>query len=350
MKKNYGDIARSVYYDEKNMKRATMIWNDLKNRGSLDAEEYLALSSYLRFYKRKNIKKAVKMFKKFYKHGWCLISLPYLGECYYCGIGVKRDYTKAKKILYQSLKHFDLYDSYFTNPKFYLGEMYLLGNGTEKDYSKAKKYFNECYNEYKYLKLYIYPYKLYYYLGKIKKIEDNNIVNENNCYFNLIFAQILNNISNQDIKINTIEDLYKAINKYSYRKFIKNQKIKEIREFEKRIGYLNKSEFTEMIDFLKIKIENYMKNDKFCKMFSIYHENHIDWFFKIILESYKYKNIKDYINNLIEQNDYETVDIIGTMFLDGIVIEKDENKGKEYKEKAKKIRKDFFLQNIPNES
>ena len=81
------------------MKRATMIWNDLKNRGSLDAEEYLTLSSYLRFYKRKNIKKAVKMFKKFYKHGWCLISLPYLWECYYCGIGVKRDYTKAKKIL-----------------------------------------------------------------------------------------------------------------------------------------------------------------------------------------------------------------------------------------------------------
>ena len=85
-----------------------------------------------------------------------------------------------------------------------------------------------------------------------------------------------------------------------------------------------------------------MKNDKFCKMFSIYHENHIDWFFKIILESYKYKNIKDYINNLIEQNDYETVDIIGTMFLDGIVIEKDENKGKEYKEKAKKIRDGLF--------
>lgn len=314
-----------------------MIWNNLKNRGSLDAEEYLALSSYLRFYKRKNIKKAVKMFKKFYKYGWGLFSLSYLGECYYCGIGVKRDYAKAKKILYQSLKHEFLDELYFTNPKFYLGEMYLLGNGVEKDYSKAKKYLYECYKDYQYFKLFIYPYKLYYYLGKIKKIEDN-IVNENNHYFNLIFAQILNNISNQNIKINTIEDLYKAINKYSYRKFIKSQKIKEIREFEKRIGYLNKSEFTEMIDFFKIKIENYMKNDKFCKMFSIYHENHIDWFLKIILESYKYKNIEDYINNLIEQNDYETVDIMGTMYLDGIAIEKDVKKGKEYKEKAKNIR------------
>ena len=37
-----------------------MIWNDLKNRGSLDAEEYLALSSYLRFYKKKKYKKSGK--------------------------------------------------------------------------------------------------------------------------------------------------------------------------------------------------------------------------------------------------------------------------------------------------
>ena len=173
-------------------------------------------------------------------------------------------------------------------------------------------------------------------MGNIKRREDNNNenVNVNNHYFDVILAQILKNIINQNIEINTIEELYKAIGEYSYRKFIKRQKIKEIREFEKRIGYLSKSEFTEMIDILKAKIEKCMKDDKFCEIFSIYFKYYYIWFFKIILESYNYININKYINILIENNDYVTLKVMEKMYSDGIVVKKDESKEKEYKRKS----------------
>ena len=331
------NIASRIYFYEKNMKRAIMIWNDLMKKGSPYAKEFIGLSYYLGFYKRKNIKKAVKIFKELYEKNLSYISLNFLGECYYCGIGVKQDYAKAKKVFDKEIKIFnDITESYLTNPKFYLGEMYLFGNGVEKDYSKAKKLFDEVMEMEKLYASYIYPFKLYYYLGNLKKMEDNSD-NKNNEYFNYIEAQMLDYIRNQNIETNTIEKLYETVNKYSYKKFMKNQRIKEIREFEKRIGYLSESEFTEMMDILKIKIEKRLKDDKFCKMFSIYFEYYSNWFFKIILESYNYKDIKDYINSLIEQNDYETLNIMEKMYSDGIVVDKDEKKENEYKKKIEEL-------------
>ena len=357
MKKKYTideieNLASEIYYEEKNMKRATMIWKDLIKRGSYHAKDYMALSYYLRFYKRKNIQKAIKIFKELYAKDIIGESLPYLGECYYCGIGVKKNLKKAEEI-FNTIINRDLYcyyNNYFTNPKFYLGEMYLLGNGVEKDYSKAKKYLYKVNDEFNSLRScsYIYPYRLYYYLGYIKKIEDNKNENTNNKYFNLIEGQILKNIkfyviNSRNIEVDTIEDLYNAINRYSYRKFIKSQNNKEIRVYEKHIGYLSKSEFTEMINIIKIKLEKYMKDDNFCKIFSKYFKNDKKkWFYNAILESYDYNNIKDYISSLMEKNDYETIDFVGQLYLDGIVVEKDEKKGEKYKKKAEEIRNKFF--------
>ena len=104
-----------------------MEWKDLRKNGSYYAEECIGLSYYLRFYKRKNIKKAVKIFRRLYKYGICISSLPYLGECYYCGLGVKQDYAKAKKLFDKEIKHSGyITESYLTSPNYYLGEMYLL--------------------------------------------------------------------------------------------------------------------------------------------------------------------------------------------------------------------------------
>lgn len=341
MKKIYNwvelnNVASDIYWNEKNMKRAIMILNDLRKKGSFLAEEYIGLSYYLRFYKRKNIKRAVRIFKKLDKYDLCNNSLPYLGECYYCGIGVKKDYEKAKKIFDKEIQQGgNRVESYFTNPNFYLGEMYLLGYGVEKNYSNAKKYLEKCYKTSDNKELYIYPYRLYYYLGNIKRIEDNNTDNLNNNYYNFILAQILNNISCKNIEIYKLEDLYKAIDKYSYKEFIKNQRIKELRTFERHIGYLSKSEFAEMMGILKTKIEKCMRSDKFNEMFLIYYDNYIDWFFKIILESYNYEDVEDYINSLIEQKDYATLKIMEKMYSDGLIVEKDKKKAEEYEKKMK---------------
>ena len=90
-----------------------------------------------------------------------------------------------------------------------------------------------------------------------------------------------------------------------------------------------------MMGILKTKIEKCMRSDKFDEMFLIYYDNYIDWFFKIILESYNYEDIEDYINSLIEQKDYETLKIMETMYSDGLIVEKDKKKAEEYEKKMK---------------
>lgn len=319
---------------EKSIEEAILILDDLRKKESNRAKYYIAVIYYVGINKRKNIKKAVEMFKELYEKDKLEISYAYLGECYYLGIGLEQNYEKARELFH--ICEDDFYIYFYTNPQYYLGEIYLLGKGVKRDYLKAKKYLNNVEKIYSIHK--IYPYRLYYYLGNIEKIENNKNENTNNHYFNLIEEQILKNINNKEPKTYTIKDLYQETDKYNYKDFINGQNEKVISEYEKNISYLSESEFKEIINFIKIKIEKCIQDVKFIETFSKYnniYEN--EWLCKTIIESYDYKSINEYVSEKIKQKDYETINFVGQLYLDGIVVEKDESKGNKYKKEAEDI-------------
>ena len=330
------DLARETRIEllknNKDINEAIKIWEELAKKGSLEAKYYIAVEYYTGKSVEKDIKRAVNLFKELEKENF-IQALSFLGECYYLGICVEKNYKMARKILESS----EDYSNIYTNPKFYLGEIYFLGRGIKKDYKKAKKYFEDV-NE----QFFVYtPYRLYYYLGLITDNEEKRI-KKSNYYFNLIEEKLLYDIYNQFWGINTIKDLYIQILKYKYDYFLELiERDENLTKYMYIVEYLNEEELKERIQSLKMKLEKCMFDPKFSELYKTYIDSYgYTVLNKIISESFYYVSIYQYIKEKIKARDCDFIEFIGQLYLDGIVVEKDEIKGNKYKKMAQDIRKE----------
>ncbi|KAK8835009.1 hypothetical protein M9Y10_020614 [Tritrichomonas musculus] len=87
-----------------------------------------------------NCKKAIEYYELILKQIEEPFALVNLGNIYYNGIGVVRDYPRAKYYYEKAAKHNNSIAIHN------LGTMYFNGNGVVKDYGKAREYFEESAN------------------------------------------------------------------------------------------------------------------------------------------------------------------------------------------------------------
>lgn len=112
--------------------------------GSKNAQYNLAVSYYYGREITKDKKMAFEMFKELSEKYEHKKSSYFLGEIYYLGNVVERDYEKALKYITKALE----YDSEDRDAKYYLAKMLYKGQGIEKNIKKAIELFEELYQKF----------------------------------------------------------------------------------------------------------------------------------------------------------------------------------------------------------
>mgnify|MGYP004481001777 FL=1 len=189
---------------------------DLVKQGNTKAMYVLAYKYYYGWGVTKDTKIAFNMFKELAEKYEDKSVSYYLGEIYYFGNIVERDYEKAFEYITKALE----YNSKDNDAKYYLGLMLYDGNGTEKDEEKAVKIFEELYNKFEYDPALLMLAEAYYYSSEkdfAKAYEYCNIILDN---------------SDRYIKSSEEEDRIKEIlgNLYYYGQYVE-------KDYEKALKY-----------------------------------------------------------------------------------------------------------------
>ena len=260
----------------------------------------------------------------------------YLGEFYYLGRIVQPNYEKAILYFNESIK----YKKNIYASKYYLGEIYMLGKGTDVDYQKSKMYFEEILNK-NYDDAY---YKLaLIYTGNYGIEKDDEKVNSyfGKIEFDLCMALIYFLIAIKPEEEQTLDEILKLLNsqmevvKITLLQFPENHPAKV---YHNRLSYLRKEEYDTIVERLYHKIVKCKENKTFGELIKFFtSETDISFFAKCIVESPYYNSIEEYVKDSIKKEDVEALIFVGKLFINGIFVSKDVEKGLNYLYDSKRI-------------
>ena len=318
------DYEKAMFYYKKALK---------KEPHNLRAKFYIAYAYYAGEGVEKNYEKAYKMFYDLVHKDNFEEATFYLGECYYLGRYVQQDYQKAFQYFNKATECEKNYASNIYNSKFYLGEMYLLGRGVNFDCEKAKEYFEDILDErddevyYKLALIYSGKYGTYKDEKKAKEYLEK--IEIDLCITLMYYLLALRPKEEQNLN-KMFELLNSEMDLVQY--MLKQIPYKHpAREYHRRLAYLRKEEYDDIVHRLKAKIDRCRTDNKFLEVPKTFvSDEDVIFYATCIVKSYEYPSIDAYIKELLQKKDDEALIFVGKLFINGDLVEKNIKKGLEY--------------------